>query len=223
MTPTDWITAIAAAVSAFVGIAIWRVTTAYTRSTDRIADSNAQMARANEALIEEMRQDRNLARRRTSEEAAQRLQVALARAHRRWQTVDLRNDPDALGPIYNDWVEQLAVDRNALLTEVLRDDVQRFTTLFRVAAHDWETVLHIVENEHGELRAEQRRTGDNRRYRLDWAAERLRRALGAHQRGEDMHDHRLPKRSWEFFIRPPGEWDADYERPLSEVFPDDED
>lgn len=216
---TDWITAGAAVASTLVAVAIWRVTSAYKKSTDRIADANVEMADANRALLAEMREDRVLARRRGSEDAAHRLQVALARAHRGWQRIDASEHPEAWTDILNDWVEATAVEKDALLSSALSQDVNRFTALFRTAATDWETVLQIIETEQGERAGEMRRSRDNRKYRMDWAAERLRRALGAHQRGEDLEGQYLPKETFEFFVRPPGEWDARYDGPLDEIFP----
>lgn len=239
MEPTDWITAAAAVASAVVAFLLWRVTRRYTNETGAIAEANKTMATANNrmadandqlvemtkllvdanngmmtasvAALKEMAADRELARRQRSEESAYRLQLALSRAQRQWQTGNVWEDPEATAAIHNDWVEAISNDRDALLSNALRDDITRFTGILQVAVTDWDTLLLTVEQHLGEQDAAQRRSGDNRSFRLNWAATELRRALGVHRRGEDRAEAGLPEDSWEYWLTSPRDWRDNYQ------------
>jgi hypothetical protein len=215
--PTDWIIAGAAVASAVVAFLLWRVTRKYTteteaiaRANDRMSEANDRMANANERLIEEMRTDREVSARRASEEAAHRLQRALARVHRELHHGGL-DDLDAVTRAVNDWIQATAIDSNALRSPLLRKDVARFSRILTAATMEWETVIAMIEDQQGETEAERRRRLDNRMYRIQWGTDRLRSALGAHQRGEDFDTPQLPKGAYTFLMAKPGVGDEGFE------------
>lgn len=230
MTTTDWISAVAAATSALAAVAIFWVTRAYTRSTRQIARANATMAEANqqmvhandamvsanEAMIVEMREDRRLARRQASEAAAQRLQHAAASTHRRmqravWKARDLTvplepGQREGINEVVHDWMEATARDEGPIQSDVVCQEIRRFSRILRVAAAEWQVVLAEIGRIHGQQEEDLRTKGDNRTHRMNFAYNALRDTLAEYTKGNDPDEPRLPKDAWDFWIMPSREW-----------------
>lgn len=223
---TAWaagVTAAAAVASAIVALLLWRVTSKYTAETEAIAKASDRMADANERVLEEMRADRLHFHHERSVDAAERLTAALTAAVRDWTAArddsafahygGLRTGTDRpegytaeekRTRAFQDWLVAYFNDRGPIEPARLRKDLERFTLILRAATYDWDTILALIENEQGERRAQQRRDNDNRTYRLELVATRLRNTLEAHRRGEPIDRTVLPKRYWDFWKLPPG-------------------
>lgn len=170
------------------------------------------MVEANVAVIDEMREDRRHFHHERSVEAAARLTAALTATVRDWtlarddsslyQYGGLRSGGDrpegySTGEkrwrAVQDWRSAYLNDRGAIQPVPLRDDLERFTRIIDAATNDWDTVLALVAQQHGEREEQLREDRDNRPYRIGLAADRLRRRLEDHRQGNALVGHALPK------------------------------
>jgi hypothetical protein len=220
---SEWVALFAALTSAVFAFLLWRVTSRYTSETATIAAANRKMAEANDRmvdanqlLLEEMRADRALARRRTSERAASLMSVALARAQRRWRDRSyVAGPPESVGrrrslhwwETTNDFMEEVAAHAAAILDPQLRDDVLAFGKIHNRAFDEWDRLEVLLSMADTLDEAESQRPEEMLRHRLDRAATLLRGALGAHQRGDDLGERVLPDRTSEWWDLAPDDWE----------------
>lgn len=232
VTVADWITAGAAAGSFFVAFLLWRVTRRYTAETkaiaqanDRMADANDQLVRSNQQVIEEMRKEQRHARHERSAGAAQRMTAATTVLMLEWRAAV--DDPSNIQypltderpygqPLSADekrrgaftvWQTTYATERADIDSEVLVEELDRFSRIVSTALTDWDAIQ--LADDDGDPSHAPRRRSDYRSHRLGWAHRRLVNSLDAHRRGEPLPAPEQPLNAGAFLELPPGTSDAD--------------
>ena len=232
--PSEWVALGAALASALFAFLLWRVTSKYTGETETIAQANYRMAiandrmvdltasleeqnrsivdatnrsmLANEQLLDEMKEDRRISRRRRSEDAARNLQRALVQAELLWRRGE--GDEADFRDAFTHWDAAMATDRNVIVDPNTREDVRRFYEIMWNSSMLWNLILVEVGREFGqeELARREESATTEREYRLNVAARKLRNVLSAHQRDEDLGAPQMPDDALHFGAIPHDEF-----------------